>query len=157
MVDTFSHGLWTYIIFNSFLSGKFLWLAIFFGMAPDLFSWTIYALYKLIKDRKFGRPNLNKIPQWVFTLYGLTHSIFSILLVFIIVYLINGNVPIFLLAWPIHVLIDIPTHSGKFLPTPFLWPIFEWKFPGISWGEPWLFALDWILIIIFIVKKILFN
>lgn len=152
MVDTIAHALWSVIIFRNFDFGIGLWLAIFLGIMPDLFSWTIYAIYSLFKGERFGVPNLKKIPKWAFTLYGITHSVFVVLLVFILIYLGFGTIPIFLWAWPLHVLIDIPTHSRKFLPTPFLWPLFDWKFPGISWGTPWIMILNWLLILFFLAK-----
>ncbi len=155
MVDTVSHGFWSYIIFNSAIAFPFMWWAIFFGMMPDLFSWTIYAIYSMFRRKRLGKPNLKEIPNWAFTLYGITHSVFVGALAFVIVYLVNGTIPIYLWAWPIHILFDIPTHSRKFLPTPFLWPFFKWKFPGISWAEPWLFILNWSLIIIFILILLL--
>jgi len=156
MVDTISHGLWSFIIFSSAIVFPYMWLAIFFGMMPDLFSWTIYALYSIFRRKRFGKPNLRDIPRWAFTLYGITHSIFVCSFVFLIVYLLFHHIPIYLFAWPIHILFDIPTHSRKFLPTPFLWPFFKWKFPGISWAEPWLLLLDWLLIIVLMVRILLF-
>ena len=34
-----------------------------------------------------------------------------------------------------------------FLPTPFLWPISDWKFPGISWAEPWFMVVNYTLML----------
>jgi len=123
-------------------------LAIFFGVMPDLFSWTLYMVYRLIKREKFSRPDIRKVPSWVFFMYGLTHSIFVFGAVSAIIFLITGNMPIYLWAWLIHILIDIPTHSRKFLPTPFLWPLSDWKFPGFSWGQKWFMITNWSAIII---------
>ena len=51
------------------------------------------------------------------------------------------------LAWPVHVLTDVPTHgSGPFL-TPLLWPFSDRGFAGWSWWQhPWLFYGGWILV-----------
>ena len=147
-MDTFAHGLWSYIIFSK---SKYIWLAILFGILPDLLSWTVYMVYRMFNKIPFGPPNLNSIPKWVFTLYGITHSIFVIAVVFLIVFLIFKHIPIFLLAWPLHVLIDIPTHTKDFLPTPFLWPFSSYAFPGISWGTQWFMITNYSLIVFFLI------
>ena len=110
--------------------------------------------YVLFTRKKFGKPNLKQIPKWVFKLYGITRSIFVLAFVFSIVYFLLGRIPLYLLAWPIHILIDIPTHSRKFLPTPFLWPVSKWKFPGISWANPWMIGINWGLIFLFLFKML---
>jgi len=97
------------------------------------------------------KPDLSLIPKWVFTLYGITHSLFVISLVFLFVFLIFQTIPIYLLAWPIHVLMDIPTHRKDFLPTPFLWPFSNYAFPGISWGTKKFMITNYTLIIFFLI------
>ena len=154
-MDTFAHAAWSYIIFHQTSSWP---LAVFFGVMPDLFSWTIYMIYTLVRGNKFGKPELNKIPQWAFTLYGITHSIFVFSAVALILFLIAGEVPSYLWAWIIHIAVDIPTHSRQFLPTPFLWPVSQWKFPGFSWGQTWFMILNWSAIIVafFIISNLIF-
>jgi len=148
-MDTFAHAFWSYIIFHN---SELVLLAILFGVLPDLLSWTVY----MFTPKKNGfnwkkKPDLNLIPKWVFTLYGLTHSIFSILFVFTIIYIIFNHIPIYLWAWPLHVFIDIPTHTKNFLPTPFLWPFSDYKFPGISWGTKKFIIVNYSLIIFFLI------
>lgn len=146
-MDTFAHAAWSFIIFHQ---TNLPLLAVFFGIMPDLFSWTIVMFYSLAKGMKFGKPDMKKIPEWAFPLYGVTHSIFVFGIVALIVFLILGYFPIYLWAWIIHILIDIPTHSRKFLPTPFLWPLSKWTFPGFSWGQKWFMITNWSAIIIVI-------
>ena len=146
MVDTLAHAVISWLVFHE-LPGKSVWLAVFFGMLPDLCSWTLFAFYNLFTRRKLGQPDLKKIPNWVYSLYNYTHSLFVFLFICFLVYLVNGEIPVFLWAWPLHILIDIPTHSRKFLPTPFLWPFSNWKFPGISWNVKWFFVLYWVILI----------
>jgi len=38
-------------------------------------------------------------------------------------------------GWAIHILTDIPTHSRTFYPTLFLWPLSDWCYDGVSWGN----------------------
>ena len=37
-------------------------------------------------------------------------------------------------GWFIHILMDIPTHTGQLYPTLFLWPLSDWYVDGNSWG-----------------------
>jgi len=158
MVDTFAHGLWSWIIFRNIKPTSDVWLAVFFGVMPDLFSWAIYMFYRFFTTGfKFGAPVLGEIPKWPFVLYGITHSIFVFGAVVLGLYFILGHVPYWILAWGIHILIDIPTHSRNFLPTPFLWPFFDWYFPGISWGTWWIMALNWGGIIIALIYIFFFG
>jgi len=70
----------------------------------------------------------------------------------------NKRVPFELLGWLLHILIDIPTHSYSFYPTPFLWPISQFKFDGISWAIPWFMianysALALVFLSLFLINK----
>ena len=142
-MDIVAHLLWTYIVFYGILR-----YSVMVGILPDVFSWGIYLAYALFTQVGFGRPDLAALPGWVFTLYGITHSLLIFSGVFIIVWLIVKKLPIYLLPWLLHIIIDIPSHSKSFLPTPFLWPLSDWKFPGISWGNPWFMGINYTLIII---------
>ncbi len=54
-------------------------------------------------------------------------------------------------GWLLHILIDIPTHSYKFYPTPFLWPIAGTKFDGLPWDTIWFQLINYsTLLIVFI-------
>jgi len=53
-----------------------------------------------------------------------------------------------LLAWALHIIIDIPTHSYELFPTPFLWPISDFKINGIPWDNSIILIPDIILLII---------
>jgi hypothetical protein len=51
-----------------------------------------------------------------------------------------------MLAWLLHILVDIPTHSTRFFPTPFLWPISSYEFSGIGWANPMIFIPNVVLL-----------
>ena len=145
-MDFFAHGFWSYIFFNHL---KKPWLAVIFGLLPDSISWGLYFIFNLLTGQlNSGPPIVENIPSWVFGLYGLGHSLIISLLVIMVVFLIVKKTPYFMLAWPIAIIIDIFTHTREFLPTPFLWPLSEWKFPGISWGTWQFMLLNYSLIII---------
>ena len=59
-------------------------------------------------------------------------------------------------GWLIHIVMDIPTHSETFYPTLFLWPLSDWCFNGISWGNIWFMTINYAsLLIVFILLKFL--
>jgi hypothetical protein len=152
-MDYFAHGLWSYVFFNKTSKP---WIAVLFGLLPDSLSWGIYFFYNIfLNGLTFGKPDVNVVPEWVFTLYGVSHSLIVSSLVCIIivglVYYFTKKIFWYVLAWPIAVILDILTHTREFLPTPFLWPISTWAFPGISWGTLWFFTLNWSLIIVSLV------
>jgi len=173
-MDVFSHGIWTGIlckIANKKIKKKLnLWLSVFFGVFPDVFSFAMLFIW-LISQITFGNLGFKDMPKLdetepavqdklsIFdltsTLYSLSHSLFVFLIVFLIVTLILKQPLLEMLGWLFHIIIDIPTHSYKFYPTPFLWPFSSWKFNGISWGTPWFMILNVsaIVIMILVLRK----
>ncbi|MBN2567320.1 hypothetical protein JXB02_04520 [Candidatus Woesearchaeota archaeon] len=139
-MDTFAHLLWTLLVFRR---SDNLGLALAFGVLPDLASWGVTMVYGIAKRIPLGKPDLARVPRWSHVLYGLTHSVFVWAVVFVLLWAFSGRIPYYTLAWLLHLAIDIPTHSRDFLPTPFLWPLSDWAFPGISWGQKWFMGLNW--------------
>lgn len=150
-MDIFAHGLWSYAIFHK---KKYVWWATLFGILPDLLSFGILFVINILSGNfARGRPSLNSIPNWLYSAYSFTHSLLMFFAVFIIIYLITKKWFWQLTAWAIHILIDIPTHSDKFFPTPFLWPISGYTFNGISWATPWFMIVNYsALMIVFLIR-----
>tara|TARA_Y100000034_G_C6858601_1_gene390493 strand:- start:142 stop:633 length:492 start_codon:yes stop_codon:yes gene_type:complete len=145
-MDYFSHGFWSFIFFHKIKKPIY---AVLFGLLPDSTSWLIFFFYHLFTSGfKLGPPVLNGVPTWVFTLYDISHSLIVSIFVILIVYLILKKLPIYMLAWPIAIIMDVFTHEIDFLPTPFLWPISEYRFDGLSWATPWFLALNYLIIIL---------
>jgi hypothetical protein len=145
-MDTLAHGLWSFLLFHK---QRWKYWALFFGLLPDLSSWTIYLFYNIITGSfARGPPDPFNVPDWVWTLYGLSHSIFIFMIVFVALWLIFKKIQWIIIPWIIHILMDVPTHSREFLPTPFLWPISTWYFPGFSWGNGWFLIPNYSLLII---------
>ena len=69
-------------------------------------------------------------------LYDVTHSFVVFLAVFALLWLVMKRPVWELGAWGLHVLVDIPTHSFAFFPTPIFWPLSDWKFDGWQWSQP---------------------
>lgn len=61
-------------------------------------------------------------------------------------------------GWCVHVLMDIPTHSGLLYPTLFLWPLSDWYFDGHSWGTLWFMIANYsCLLMVFLLLRLLSN
>lgn len=152
-MDIFAHGLWTAAAAKSLSRPsrrlRTGWAA-FFGVAPDLFSFGIYtagAVFGLtrIPFEYHAEPvqYAGLVPAYIQTLYHYTHSFIIFAIVFGLVWLIRRRPFWELGGWGLHILIDIPTHSSRFFPTPFLWPISDFTVNGISWGNPWFMAVNY--------------
>ena len=151
-MDIISHGLYGGVAFgrNSKIS---YWKAFFFGVAPDLFSFGILFALSILSiasgpDFSDGPPDPASIPQYVHSLYNVTHSLIVAISVIGVVWLVRGKPLLELFAWPLHIMVDIPTHSSDFFPTPFLWPISNFHVDGISWGMPYIFFSNIALLIV---------
>ena len=149
-MDIFAHGLWSYAIFHR---KRYVWLAVLFGVLPDILSFGVFVAENLINGNiQRGPPPINTIPLWVFASYNLTHSFVVFIATFLLIYLLTKSLFWPLTAWGIHIMIDIPTHSSRFFPTPFLWPLSSYTFDGISWFSPWFMILNYsTLLVVFVV------
>jgi len=172
-MDIFSHGLWAGVAAkavnkSSVIAGKIkrplkVWYTVLWGVFPDLlafalpFVWMFWnIIFGDLKFSDFPRPETvepavrDTLPvfQIASGLYNISHSLIVFVLVFALIWFFLRRIPWEMSGWFLHVLIDIPTHSYKFYPTPFLWPISEWKFDGFSWGVPWFIILNYSAIIL---------
>ena len=152
-MDILSHGLWGAIAFGRRNRPSF-WLAFVAGLAPDLLSFGI--LYGAVAlgmaerpDFSHGTPPESTIPHYVHQLYNVTHSFVVFLLVFLLVWSLLGRPLWELAAWGLHVLVDVPTHSSAFFPTPVLWPIVDWKFNGWQWMTPAILITNYVFLGVF--------
>jgi len=161
-MDTLSHALWGGVAFGRKSRKSFL-LASTFGLSPDILSFGILFASTLLgigeqPSFKNGPPDPSLIPQYVDFLYNATHSLIIFFVVFSIVWFFLKKPLWEMGAWFFHIALDIFTHSFEFFPTPFLWPLFDYKFNGVSWGTAWVFFLNVALLFIsylyfFIYKK----
>lgn len=118
--------------------------AAFWGVFPDLFAFTVpsfIVIYKIIiGELSTSSIGAHHIPVAGFDLahylYQYSHSIVVWALVFLIVWLISKRPRYELLGWLLHILIDIPSHTLAFFPTPFLFPLSSYHFPyGLEWSN----------------------
>jgi fumarate reductase subunit D len=124
----------------------------FFGVAPDFFAFTIPFLilfYNIILGKvsfsKFDGHHMQIVGfDLAAYLYQFSHSLVIFFLVFILVWVLYKRPRYELLGWALHILIDIPSHSAEFYPTPFLFPISDYKFLyGISWGNTYYMLINY--------------
>ncbi len=142
-MDIISHGLYGGIAFGRKTKISY-WKAFFFGIMPDLFSFGIFFAMNVLMltsgpDFENGPPDPSLVPSYVHSLYNITHSFIVAGLVIGGVWFILKKPMVELFAWPLHILVDIPTHSTSFFPTPFLWPVSSLRVDGVSWGQPYIF------------------
>lgn len=151
-MDILSHGLYGGVAFGRKTQQSF-WASFFFGIAPDLFSFGVFTAGTWVgifdhPDWSSGQhPGPGQFPSFVQGSYDLTHSLVVFVLVFAAVWLIRQK-PLWEMAgWGLHILVDIPTHSDAFFPTPFLWPVSSYSINGHPWSSPEIFIPNVILLI----------
>ena len=156
-MDTLAHGLWGGVAFGQ-KNNQWKW-AFVLGMCPDLFSFGPFFLTHMgdIGERwahhRMGPPDPRTIPAYVSHAYNVTHSLVVWIALVALCWGVSayrrsgGSAPTRhdapspiqtlwpLGAWGLHILCDIPTHSTRFFPTPYLWPLPTPFFNGHSWGN----------------------
>jgi hypothetical protein len=138
-MDTLAHGLWGGAAFGQ-RDHQWKW-AFLWGMCPDLFSFGPFFLTHLgdIGERwahhHMGPPDPRTIPAYVYHAYNVTHSLVIWAILAAVAWKLYGHRAWPFGAWGLHILCDIPTHSTRFFPTPYLWPFPTPYFNGRSWGR----------------------
>lgn len=129
------------------------WLAFAIGLAPDLLSFGVLWIAAILglspkPDFSHGTPPESTIPTYVHHLYDVTHSLVVFLVVFLVVWLVRRHPRWELGAWGLHVIMDVPTHSSMFFPTPLWWPLAAWKFDGWPWMTPGILVPNVVILVI---------
>lgn len=139
-MDIVSHGLWGGAALGR-KSRNLYFLAFGLSVLPDLLAeGVMFSLAYLKLDGmpslENGHPELVEFPVYARNFYNVTHSFIVFSILFAIVWAV-GRKPFYpLIAWAVHIGIDIPTHSLDLFPTPFLWPLSDYRFDGIGWRSP---------------------
>jgi len=152
-MDVFSHGLWGGVVLGRKKRKNYI-LAFVFSVLPDIFAegimfGMIFLGVNNMPDLEHGHPNISDFPTYAQNFYNATHSLVIFIMVFAVVWLFRKKPYWLLLAWSLHIIIDIPTHSLKLFPTPFLWPVSDLKIDGIPWDNSMILIPDIILLIVF--------
>ena len=156
-MDIMAHTLWTLVL----LPGPPSITKVAFGIAPDVAVFATSLTAQAIKGKM--QPSFKtreemmewynqKENKWVLNFYKWTHSliVWMILIIpaFFIWLKLSGDIPWFLLAAPLHILMDIPTHNNNSFPVQFLTPLSTFKVNGLHWSKPLVFIGNYVLIII---------
>jgi len=140
-MDIFSHGLYGGVAFGRKSKRNYV-TALLFGMGPDLISFGPLVLATLLGFHSWVGDNITHY------LYNATHSFVVYASFFILFWVLGGkNFTKLTLAWPLHILVDIPTHSAEFFPTHFLWPMSDFFVDGIAWITPIIFISNIVVIL----------
>lgn len=175
-MDIFAHGLWAAVAAkgaNKSQKGPRLRVGatVLWGILPDIFAFTISIAW-MVGGLLFGNLTLGEFgtnrpplaeplgPHTIFVfsisfvLYQISHSIVVFLFVFFAVWVLYRRPMWELGGWLLHILIDIPTHTYQFFPTPVFWPLFDWKFDGFAWGTPWFIIFNYTaLLLLFLLLR----
>jgi len=161
-MDILAHGLWTNVLYKVMPKTRrdrttTNW-GIFFGIFPDLFAFTpvfAYTIYSyLFLHRKFllvhpeDSPRAIPLHDLTDQLYRFSHSLIIWAVAFILIWVFIKRFPWALLGWALHICIDIFSHSSKFFPTPFLFPISNFHINGHPWSHPTFMIINYGLLVI---------
>jgi len=147
-MDVLAHASWSAIMYSQ--QKKYsLWLVALLGVAPDFLSFGPYFLTEIWNHAiPFGHRDLTQIPPYVYSLYNVTHSLIIWLLIGIALCVLMRRLVWEWGAWGLHIVIDIFSHSSRFFPTPFLWPVSNFHVNGVSWASPWFMAINYGLLVV---------
>lgn len=167
-MDIISHGLWAGAVYKGVNQKKQQvyrpLLAAWWGVFPDLFAFVPPLLGLLVTgnlgslERSHPHSGEGASAEVAFfggiaeMLYQYSHSIIIFLLVFFAVWgirkwVLRRNRPVWEMGgWLFHILLDIPSHSTSFYPTPFLWPFSDVQVDGIPWSTPWFMVTNIVLL-----------
>jgi len=146
-MDTLSHGLYGAMAFGRSSKKAFV-ISFLFGIFPDIFAFGFEILKTILTSFNFTGHIADAANSYMVILYSIGHSlvIASAVLILGLILLRSKAIPVS--AWVLHILMDIPTHSAEFFPTPYIWPFPTPYIDGIPWPTPWIFFTNWAIIIV---------
>lgn len=149
-MDTLSHYLWAVALYWYFRKPRH-WLSGLSGALPDLLSFGLLFVMAHLGMTAFepgGPPPIEHIPDFIFTLYNVTHSLIPIGMTALLLFFLARRWWFLTWGWLLGILMDIPTHTQAYFPTPFLWPLSSYTFDGFSWGQSWFMLLNYSLLFV---------
>ncbi|HUU40217.1 MAG TPA: hypothetical protein VMW42_04690 [Desulfatiglandales bacterium] len=150
-MDFVSHALWGGIAFGRRTRKIFL-TATGISLLPDVLTEGLFAVLLVLNIGGMpgwgeGHPDITAYPLWAQNFYNFTHSLVVFTLAFFLIWVFVRKSVWVVGAWGLHILIDIPTHSIELFPTPFLWPLSDFKIDGVGWHNPIVFAANVLLLL----------
>ncbi len=118
------------------------------GILPDVVAFTVPASVRVFRFLTGASKSI--LPdgsepkfEWVWGLYGGTHSAVIFALAFAAVWLVLRRPWFEMLGWALHICMDVPTHAGIFA-IQVLWPLSHAHVNGLRWETPWLLSANYI-------------
>ncbi|PIR56301.1 MAG: hypothetical protein COU73_01545 [Parcubacteria group bacterium CG10_big_fil_rev_8_21_14_0_10_46_32] len=132
-------------------------VAFLFGAGPDVVAFGWEFVRRILAGSGWHGPMVESINSYIFSLYNITHSLVISVAILLCGLIVFKSKALPFAAWPLHILFDIPVHSTRFFPTPYLWPFATPFFDGIPWVTPWVFFLNWAALIVLLVAWKVFG
>lgn len=150
-MDLISHALWGGIAYGRRTRKAFL-TAASISLLPDVFTEGLFGVLYVLRignmpGWEHGHPNITEYPIWAQNFYNFTHSTIVFTLCFFLIWAFVRKPVWIICTWGLHILIDIPTHSLDLFPTPFLWPISNYKINGLGWHHPIVIGANILLLL----------
>ncbi|MBN2460663.1 MAG: hypothetical protein JXB60_03565 [Candidatus Cloacimonetes bacterium] len=162
-MDILSHSLWSLAL----LPGPPVFSKVVMGLLPDLSVFGTGLVVQTIKGQKQPRFQSReqmlqwfdkKDNRWIKGLYSWTHSLIiwiCILIPVIIIYRCSYRaMPWFMLAAPLHIIMDIPTHTRDSFPVRFLTPLSRFQINGIHWSRKNAMILNYSFLLVTLAVRI---
>lgn len=158
-MDTFSHAGWGFASLR-WRGSRPGWMGALAGSAPDLLFYLPYAVEQTLAEGlrsllltgppemwKIGGPPLPPILAAAYGRYYVyTHSLVLLGLALVLLFVARQRRLLWLgIPYGLHILMDIPTHE-RFAVQPFF-PLSDWAYVGLSWGDPRIFWPQLLLLI----------
>ncbi len=150
-MDTLSHAAWGYVILR-WRGPKAARLGALTGAAPDLLYFVPSKLQQVLENgwpalspsrdpriwRADGPPLPADLIEAYHSYYVFTHSLVILALVLGVLVVCGRRHWLWLaLPYGLHIGMDLATHE-RYL-TPIFYPLWDWRFSGLSWGDPRIF------------------
>jgi hypothetical protein len=108
------------------------------GVLPDAPFYLLYPAWVLRQGELRSALRTGDWPQapaWMQRPHHIAHSLPVILIAAGACRWCSGQWPRWAMAWALHILVDIPTHSRQHWAPQFLWPLSDITVDGVSWVE----------------------
>ena len=130
------------LLTHAFLTRKFVGKrphVVLAGIGPDVPWYLTYPVWVIVQGKArhvLATGEWPDPPRWIETLHHVSHSLPVALAGSAVVRMLYSRWPRKgLIAWALHIAIDVPTHSCRFWGPRFLWPLSNVAVDGVPWAE----------------------
>jgi len=148
-MDVVSHALWGRLLTRNRIHP---WIAMAMAILPDLVAFIPQTNWNFSKGKwreDVDDESVTSDMPVAWEIYQWSHSLFIVVVLFFSAYVFlrykkqHPNPAqlswMFVLPWFFHILLDIPGHTIRFFPTPFLHPFSDLMVDGVRWSTWWFF------------------